>query len=206
MLATAATCPDTLVIGIDASHDSMAEASRRAARSLRRGGCPNALFVVAAAESLPLALAGCADALTVHFPWGSLLRGLLNADPALLGGIVRVTRPDAVVTLLLSVTARDGIAGISHVDAHTIARLAPAYDAAGLSLVGARPATPVDLIESHSTWAKRLRADGSRPVLLARFVRADVDHPAGGCSMWTTNDTCSARLSFRVRSGVEHHD
>ena len=42
--------PDALVVGIDASAAGMADASRRAARSVPRGGVPNALFVVAAAE------------------------------------------------------------------------------------------------------------------------------------------------------------
>jgi hypothetical protein len=65
------------VIGIDANAASMADASRRAARPVKRGGLPNALFVVAAAENLPSELGGWAEAVTVHFPWGSLLRGLL---------------------------------------------------------------------------------------------------------------------------------
>ena len=51
VLAAAAAGPDTLVIGVDASAGAMAEASRRAAGPTRRGGLPNALFVVAAAET-----------------------------------------------------------------------------------------------------------------------------------------------------------
>jgi 16S rRNA (adenine(1408)-N(1))-methyltransferase len=50
VLAAAAERPETLVIGVDASADAMAESSRRAAR---RGALPNALFAVAAAEHPP---------------------------------------------------------------------------------------------------------------------------------------------------------
>ena len=81
MLAAAADEPDRLVVGIDANAAGMATASRRAAATPRRGGLPNALFVVAAIGALPRELDGLADVVTVHFPWGSLLRGLLGAEP-----------------------------------------------------------------------------------------------------------------------------
>jgi 16S rRNA (adenine(1408)-N(1))-methyltransferase len=77
VLATAAACPDRLVIGVDANAAAMADAARKAtARSGKpgkpgkpgRGGLPNALFVVAAVEALPVELAGVADLVTAHFP------------------------------------------------------------------------------------------------------------------------------------------
>src|SRR5690242_7816867 len=99
-------------MGIDADAAAMADASRRAARPARKGGLPNALFVVAGAEALPCELTGLASTLTVQFPWGSLLRGLLQAEASILDGIVRVCRPGAGVSLLLSVAERDHITGI----------------------------------------------------------------------------------------------
>jgi 16S rRNA (adenine(1408)-N(1))-methyltransferase len=68
VLATASDHPDRLVVGIDASAAAMAEASRRAAANPRRGGRPNALFVVAGAEALPPELDGAAEWLTAWFP------------------------------------------------------------------------------------------------------------------------------------------
>ena len=68
MLATAAAQPDRLVVGVDASAAAMAVASRRAAATPRRGGLPNALFVVAAVEALPPELNGLTNAVTIHFP------------------------------------------------------------------------------------------------------------------------------------------
>lgn len=166
VLATAAARPGVLVVGIDAAAESMAEASRKAARPAKRGGLANALFVVAAAEALPAELDGAASALTVHFPWGSLLRGLLSAEPCILTGLRRVTRPGATITLLLSVTERDHVPGISTLDKETIARLAPCYASHGLALTKARPATAADLAASHSTWARRLAAGSQRPAWL----------------------------------------
>ncbi len=171
MLATAAAAPDTLVIGVDANAAGMAEASRRAAKPAKKGGLPNALFVVAAAESLPAELDGCAGALTVHFPWGSLLRGLLTAEPVVLDGVARITRPGATVAMLFSVTARDHIDGLASLDAATFERLAPAYADCGLNLRVARPATADDLVRSHSSWAKRLGAGTERVAWYVQYER-----------------------------------
>jgi 16S rRNA (adenine(1408)-N(1))-methyltransferase len=173
VLAAASEQPDALVIGIDADAGSMIEASRRAARPLKRGGLPNARFVVAAAAALPSEFDGCADAMTVHFPWGSLLRGLLAAEPGILAGIARVLRPAGVLTLLLSVTEHDRSIGPSVLDEGTFAALAPRYAVHGLRLSEARPAAPDDVARAHSTWAKRLGAGASRPAWLARFERAN---------------------------------
>ena len=174
VLATAAAQPDVLVIGVDADGGSMAEASRRAARATKRGMLPRALFVVAAAEALPAELNGLADALTVQFPWGSLLRGLLEADPSIIGGIARVARPGATATLLLSVTERDrATIGRDSVDEGTFRALAPGYAAHGLHLCEARPATAEEIGRSHSTWAKQLGAGSKRPAWLVRFERVD---------------------------------
>jgi 16S rRNA (adenine(1408)-N(1))-methyltransferase len=173
VLASAAARPDTLVIGVDAAADSMVEASRRAAAPARKGGLPNALFVVAAAESLPQELNGVADELTVQFPWGSLLRGLLCGDAAVLSGLAHVTCPGAAIMLLVSVAERDRGAGLPALDASTFGTLAPAYAANGLCLAECRPATRCELEASHSTWAKRLRAGSERAVWSVRLVRAN---------------------------------
>lgn len=140
----------------------MAKASRRAARPARRGGLANALFLVSAAEALPVELTGVADALTAHFPWGSLLRGLLTADSVILGGIARVTRPGASVALLLSLTERDNVAVVGTIGEHMFAALAAPYAAHGLTLLDARPATREEIASAHSTWAKQLAAGTSR--------------------------------------------
>ena len=177
MLAAAAAEPDRLVVGVDANAAAMAEASRRAGAKPSRGGLANALFVVAAAESLPPELDGVADLVTVHFPWGSLLRGLLGADPAIMTGLTRVMRPGATLSLLLSSTGRDRSAGVEPIGVGTLEGLAEAYDRRGLAVTQARPATPADVAAARSTWGKRLDAGGRRPAWL---LRARLDSPGHG--------------------------
>ena len=93
VLATATANPRWLVIGIDPVADALVEASRRAAAPARKGGLPNALFVAAAAESLPAGLHGVATRVTVNLPWGSLLRGALALDDAAAAGIACLAAP-----------------------------------------------------------------------------------------------------------------
>ena len=89
----------------------------------------------------------------MHFPWGSLLRGVLGEDDAVLAGIAELFSPDAGGSVLLSVVPRDGIANVP--PRH---QLVAAYARHGLSLAESRPATPGEVAASHSTWAKRLKA------------------------------------------------
>jgi 16S rRNA (adenine(1408)-N(1))-methyltransferase len=175
VLAAAAAQPDRLVVGVDANAAGMATASRRAAAKPARGGLPNALFVVAAAEQLPGELDGVADLVTVHFPWGSLLRGLLGADPATMTGLTRMLHPDGTLQLLLSSTVRDHSVGVAPIQAATLHALAESYAALGLTVTEARPATVADVAAAHSTWGKRLGAGTRRPAWLLRAQLA----PAG---------------------------
>jgi 16S rRNA (adenine(1408)-N(1))-methyltransferase len=168
VLAAAAAQPDRLVVGVDANAAAMAVASRRAAAKPSRGGLPNALFVVAAVEALPQELDGMADLVTVHFPWGSLLRGLLGADPAVMAGLTRVLRPGATVQMLLSSTDRDRGAGVAPLQEPAVRALVTAYDRWGLAVTEARPATADDVAAAHSTWGKRLGAGTRRPAWLLR--------------------------------------
>jgi 16S rRNA (adenine(1408)-N(1))-methyltransferase len=152
------------VIGVDADAASMRETSRKAARAAKKGGLRNAMFVVATVEALPDELHAIADEVRVTFPWGSLLRGVVGADPAVLAGIALVAKPGAEVRVLLSVTERDGLGVTDRVDR-------VAFDEHGLQVVEDRPATADEIDATGSSWAKRLRAGVDRPVTLVRAVR-----------------------------------
>ncbi len=149
------------MIGVDANAAAMAASSRRAAR---REALPNALFVLAAAEHPPQVMKGLAGSLTVNFPWGSLLRGLLGHDDAVLAGVASLLAPGAGGQVLFSVVPRDGVPAIP-----APARLSAIYARHGLGLLESRPATPGEIAASGSSWAKRLRAGRDRPVTLARM-------------------------------------
>lgn len=153
---------DTLTIGLDASSDALAYAARRAVRERM----PNLLLLREPVESL--ALESFADEVTVHFPWGSLLRGALAEDESVFAAICRLPRPGGVLTLMLSVTARDGRAPLDEGD---IARVTRAYVSGGLVLADHRAVIRADVDAARSSWGKRLGVGRTRPGFLLRFVR-----------------------------------
>jgi 16S rRNA (adenine(1408)-N(1))-methyltransferase len=166
------------VIGIDASAAGMAHSSLRGARPARKGGLPNALFVVAAAEALPAELAGVASDLTIAFPWGSLLRGALAIDDgaAASSGIVTLLAPGAAARILLSVDDRDRLA-IPQLHAKTAGRLADRWRRRGAEVVTWRRATDPEIAGADSSWARRLRAGRDREVWLLDLRRPGVAEP-----------------------------
>jgi 16S rRNA (adenine(1408)-N(1))-methyltransferase len=179
VLAAAAREPKSLVLGVDANAASMAESSRRAARSVRKGGLPNALFVVSAAEALPAELDGAADELSILFPWGSLLRGAVGLDESVADAIARLVKVGGSVRMVLSVTERDGIAEVPCLDEEAIADMTSRHDARGLELVPARQATSQDLAATCSSWARRLVSGPGREVWVLEFRRrVDADGTA----------------------------
>jgi 16S rRNA (adenine(1408)-N(1))-methyltransferase len=165
VLARSRRDPEALVIGLDAAAAAMAQSSSRAARPAPKGGLPNALFVVAAAEAPPAELLDRADEVTIHFPWGSLLRGALALDDALTAanGIARLLAPAGRVLILASVETRDqlSIEPLTGADRDTIASR---WALRGLSLTAFEPADPTAIEASGSSWARRLRTGQDRRV------------------------------------------
>jgi 16S rRNA (adenine(1408)-N(1))-methyltransferase len=137
--------PNCFVIGIDACRENLREVSRRAPA--------NALFVIANAQTLPPELRGLAAYLTINFPWGSLLEGLLVGDPSLLAGLVMVTRPNARLEVRLNAGALAEAARSFEKGAGRVRE--------ALSLNGFHMQPPVTLTSRElrafpTTWAKRL--------------------------------------------------
>ncbi|HVQ22673.1 MAG TPA: hypothetical protein VMT36_05325, partial [Candidatus Saccharimonadia bacterium] len=147
MLARARADATCLALGVDANAAGMIESATRAARKPAKGGAPNARFIVATAEALPSELAGAADLVTVQFPWGSLLRGIVRADAAIVCSLAGMLRPvpEAELRLLISIEARDRALGLAALDAHGVGRIVRSFGDAGLRPIHVRPATGDDL-------------------------------------------------------------
>jgi hypothetical protein len=84
---------DGLAIGIDACRENLVERSRRAPE--------NAIFLVTNALTLPEELTEIATRLTINFPWGSLLTGLLD-DPVFCARLTTLVRPGATLDVALN--------------------------------------------------------------------------------------------------------
>ena len=161
--------PETLCIGLDAVADAMAESARRARAKPAKGGAANALYLVARAEDLPAELTGRCDAITINYPWGSLLKAVTQPQTEVLAGIAACAKPGARVALLINLAPfedpdqRDRL-GLRELDAELAEqRLRPAYRAAGLEI------DEIDLhlgeLPERTSWGRRLVVGSRRKTL-----------------------------------------
>lgn len=164
VLHRATTEPDTFAVALDASPDALT----RGAWPAKRARLPNAAFLVDGIERLPSELACLADEVTVHFPWGSLLGGLLDGSSSVLGPLACVMKPGAELRVLVSGIDRDGFGDVTP---SLIESCRAIYAAHGLHLIGAEWASSAVVAESRSAWAKRLAVGRSRQAVIARYRR-----------------------------------
>jgi 16S rRNA (adenine(1408)-N(1))-methyltransferase len=135
----------------------MREASWRAARPEPRGGLTNAVFVASALDALPAQLRGIASLVTVHFPWGSLLRAALGQDQEGTIAIARLLAPGGRLRLLVSAADGDAAGGTTDI---VSGEVLASYVQLGLEPAVCLPATLADAAEARSSWGKRLLAGG----------------------------------------------
>lgn len=138
----------TFALAIDASPDALVSGAWRAKRA-RLG---NAAFLVEGVE----------------FPWGLLLRGLLDGAPAVVGPIAKLMKPGAELRVLLSAVDRDGLGEVN--PAVLLARR-DGYCDRGLLLTEVGWASALVVAESRSAGAKRLAVGRARPAVIARYRR-----------------------------------
>jgi hypothetical protein len=147
--------PDWFVIGVDSCRENLREHSR--------AKLPNMLFVIASGQNLPAELNGLVSHVTINFPWGSLLAGLLTCDPGLLNGLSSISRPNAQIEIHLNGGAL-AEAGTSLEDGAKL--IYENINRYGWNLKAPHLMNDRTLRSFPTTWAKRL-AHGRDPRAIA---------------------------------------
>jgi len=141
----AAESPARFAIGVDACRENLRASSRVAPA--------NALSLIADARALPCALDQQATHITINFPWGSLLSGLLAGEAALLERLAAVARPGALLELRLNAGA---LAEAGWALADSGEQVRQALHMAGFQVRPPMALGPQELRACPTTWAKRL--------------------------------------------------
>jgi len=163
--------PAAFVIGVDACRENL--------RATSRDNRANALFVIANAQALPREIYGLAGHVTINFPWGSLLEGLLAGQPGLMHGLAAISLPGALLDIRLNAAAL-AEAGVSFEKGTALVRGSLLANGFGL-----RVPTVLDtqtLRACPTTWARRLAfGRDPRSVVLsgARMRSGPVGSPRG---------------------------
>ena len=153
-------CPKHFVIGVDACRENLRAISRRSP--------PNALYVIANAQSLPCELHGLASHITINFPWGSLLEGLLTDESALVAGLAAIARLNAKIEIRLNGGA---LAEASWSLEEGGERVRPVLRTVGFNVRAPIVLDAHDLRACPTTWAKRLAFRRDPRALYLRGVK-----------------------------------
>lgn len=154
--------PERFVIAVDPVRENMREQSARAAKKPERGGIDNLACIVATAEAMPTDLRGIADEVFVTLPWGSLMRGIILGEDAIIAGVTSVCAPGARVRIVLNTRIFDDPVPVEARDLPEVTpeyareTIAPALRRHGLRMVQADWMDPDDVTRLDTSWAKRL--------------------------------------------------
>lgn len=174
----ASTHPERFVIALDPVAENLREMSAKAARKPERGGLANLLYAVASVEQPPEELRAIADEILVTLPWGSLMRGIMLADDAVLDALASFGREGAGLRIVLNTRIFDDPVPIEARDLPEVtpdyvrAQLSAPYARHGIEVTGTRWMDADDVAAIESTWAKRLsHRSPPRSVLIEASVR-----------------------------------
>jgi 16S rRNA (adenine(1408)-N(1))-methyltransferase len=173
----AAADPTAFVIALDPVKENMEKIAARAARKPARGGLANLVLVWGTLESAAPELAAVATGVHVVLPWGSLLRGLVERSPSILGPLRRIARPGASIDVVLNAEPwnRSVPADLHDLPAVDLAlareTLAPAYLEHGIEITETGLLSPEEVGALDSSWSRRL-AHGRHPAFVYLRGRA----------------------------------
>ncbi len=180
----ARTRPSCFTIGLDACRENLRRASRRAPH--------NALYLIANALALPADLRNLATEVTINFPWGSLLEGLLAGDATLLDGFAALAQPGAHLTVRLNGGALAEVGWSLPEGAVQVQRM---LNANGFTLDRPVELDAGALRQLPTTWAKRLAFGRDPHALLLRGKR-------WGAANWPLPHMFKSAFQFQVESGT----
>jgi 16S rRNA (adenine(1408)-N(1))-methyltransferase len=160
--------PERFYIGVDAQAGALEKISQKIYRKPAKGGLPNALFIQAAVEALPVELDGLADTVHIHFPWGSLLRAVAMGDEPILRKLRSICAPGALLKIVIALDSERDKSEVSRLKLEPLtpefikATLIPRYHAAGFDVIEYSVVSPSDWPQLPTSWARRLAGNAER--------------------------------------------
>lgn len=153
----------------------MRESSLKTIAKPQRGGVSNALFVIANADSLPSELYGIATEITINYPWGSLLRTLVEPNLEILKCIAKLACNGARLTILINISVFENADYCKKLELPELTlekaknRLVPMYRDACIDVKTVRI---LDKDVPHTTtWGQKLtQGSGTRRTLLLEGI------------------------------------
>ena len=146
---------------------------------MSRKAPPNALFVRASLEALPAELNGLAHEVSVNFPWGSLLVGVLQPQGDAVRALRALCREGAELRITTSIDGARDAAMLAALPPRFLDKthqelLTAEYAAAGLELCAITELRDADARAVGTTWARKLASNPGRTAWQLTFVAREL--------------------------------
>lgn len=154
--------PEFFYIGIDSSCENLKKYSAKIYKKPSRGGLLNVLYVIANVKDLPQELNGLAKKIYINFPWGSLLRSLVQKDQEILENIIRISSRIGILEVLINYSVFSNSAQVEKLGLPMLTidyvenELSPAYNKAGIVIVEKKILDKDEMKNIPTMWAKKL--------------------------------------------------
>lgn len=165
--------PNSFIIGIDPNQRQMSIYSKK----VNKEKLTNAFFIVGSVEKLPKRLNGIANKVYVNFPWGSLLGGIVNADPTVLKNISSLLKPKGELEITFgysqdsepSEVKRLGLDNLDQTKLKDV--IIPGFEKLELNLIQSTNLEKKGIFEIDSSWGKKLSFGQERKIFKLLFTK-----------------------------------
>lgn len=161
----------TLVIGLDASRESLAKASARCVKKPARGGASNAIFFCANVLEMGDVFDGLADTVSINFPWGSLLQASALPFDDAVENFSKLVKENGILDVHINLHVfkdeeqRRSLGLVDLDESYLINKLLPAYEKHGFVCLSHSFIPSGQEVPVASTWGGRLTKKSGRPTL-----------------------------------------
>lgn len=154
--------PEKLIVGIDPNQSNLVKISSKIYKRPSRGGLPNALFVLADIDNLPMELTNSVNQIFILFPWGSLLRAIVNVEKQAWSNLHRVCQKGAILDIVFGYDKNKDIREVRNLnlpllDEHYVKRkMIPEIERLGFTISKIEIVGSMSIKNLPTTWAKKL--------------------------------------------------
>lgn len=165
----------TLYIGIDTSQKQMMKYSRE----IQRKKLNNVILVLGSLEILPKEIYGFANIVSIHFPWGSLLKAVTQPIRSDLIRLSKLLKTGGIIKIILGYEKKfepgeTQRLKLPELDLNYIREnVIPVFQTIDLQNIKLEEIQKNELKEIESTWSKKLSFGKTRRIFKLDFIKGD---------------------------------
>jgi len=165
---------DIFFVGIEPCIDHLQKYSRKIDRKPAKGGLSNIIYLQGSLETIPEEFKHCFGFIYVNYPWASLLRYFILADPLFIDTLKRIAKNGAFCDVLFNSSVFEDSVLLEKLDLPEIGfediegRLAEIYRELGIRFVEVASFSD-DNVPYKTSWGQHLTKNSRRKSIFVRM-------------------------------------